>query len=223
MNLPIVSSPCPITLIGGVNPASKTLSETLSIAPLVVAADGGADHALAEGLTPAAVIGDMDSISGAAREAFQDVLHPIAEQNSTDFDKALRHIDAPLVLALGFLGDRFDHSLAALHVLLKYRSRPVLLIGDHDVVFICPPKIVLCLPVGMRISLMPITDARVDTEGLKWDIRDGAMSMRDFIGSSNEVAQATVSIHAMGGLAILTPLAALDSVVAALTDAVPAG
>ncbi|MCW1950778.1 MAG: thiamine diphosphokinase [Octadecabacter sp.] len=204
-------------------PASETLSKVLSMAPKVVAADGGADHAFAAGLTPEAVIGDMDSISGAARDAFQDVLHPIAEQNSTDFDKALRHIDAPVVLGLGFLGERFDHSLAALHVLLKYRARPVVLIGDQDVVFICPPKIALTLPVGMRISLMPITPSRVDTDGLKWDVLDGAMSMNDFIGSSNEVAKPLVTICATGGLAILTPLAALGSVVAALTDAAPAG
>lgn len=222
MNQPIVSSSRPITLIGGVKPAPATLSAALSVAPNVVAADGGADHALAAGLMPEAVIGDMDSISQDARAAFQDVLHPIAEQDSTDFDKALRNIDAPLVLGLGFLGDRFDHSLAALHVLLKYSDRNVVLIGDHDVVFLCPRKIELNMPVGMRISLMPIAPARVDTNGLKWDICDGAMSMAEFIGSSNEISTSPVTINAMGGLAILTPLAALGAVVTALTDGVPA-
>lgn len=216
---PIVSSMRPITLLGGAKPALDTLTEALKCGKTVVCADGGADLALREGLTPAAVIGDLDSISDAARAAFQAVLHHIPEQNSTDFDKVLRHVDAPLILGVGFLGDRLDHTLAALHVLLKYRERPVVLIGDHDIVFICPPKIELNLPVGVRISLMPLTDARVDTQGLRWDVKDGAMSMHDFIGSSNEVAHTPVTIHAMGGLAILTPPETLGAVIAALTAA----
>jgi thiamine pyrophosphokinase len=39
---------------------------------------------------PEAVIGDFDSIRPAARTALPpDRLHPIAEQDTTDFDKAL--------------------------------------------------------------------------------------------------------------------------------------
>lgn len=219
MNKPIVSSTTPVLMIGGSNPAAGTLSFALKWGKIVVCADGGADLALKSDLIPAAVIGDMDSISDAARFAYKDVLHKIAEQDSTDFDKVLRNIEAPLVLGVGFLGARLDHSLAALHVLLKYRQRPIILIGDEDVVFICPEKIELSLPVGMRISLMPIIETRVDTDGLRWDVTDGAMAMGRFMGSSNEVAQRSVTLHAKGGLAVLTPLEALGAVVDALTDA----
>ncbi len=223
MNQPIVSSPDPVTLIGGGDPAPSTLTEALKWGKTVVCADGGADHALWAELNPVAVIGDMDSISDAARDAYSDVLHPIAEQNSTDFDKALRNIDAPLVLGVGFMGDRLDHTLAALHVLLKYRETPVILLGEYDLLFIAPPRIQMTLPVGMRFSLMPVTDARVETRGFKWDVTDGAMSMRDFIGSSNEVAAPVVEIHAMGGLAVILPPVALDATVRDLTAAFRAG
>ncbi len=219
MNQPIVSSSSPITLIGGVDPAPDILTVALKYGKTVVCVDGGADHALWAELDPIAVIGDMDSISDAARAAYSDVLHHIAEQNSTDFDKALRNINAPLILGIGFLGDRLDHTLAALHVLLKYRDRPVVLFGEHDLVFIAPSHIRMTLPVGMRLSLMPVTDARVDTTGLKWNVTDGAMSMRDFIGSSNEVAEPQVDIHAMGGLAVILPPDALDAAVEGLTAA----
>lgn len=223
MNQPIVSSLSPITLIGGVKPAPATLTKALSVAPCVVAVDGGGDHALAAGLMPEAVIGDMDSLSDAGKQALDGRVHHIAEQNSTDFDKALRSIAAPLVIGVGFLGDRLDHALAALHVLLKYRDTPVVLLGEHDLLFIAPSHIQMTLPTGMRFSLMPITDARVDASGLKYTIKDGAMSMRDFIGSSNEVAQPLVDIRAMGGLAVILPPEALDAALTGLTAAFRAG
>lgn len=216
---PIVSSPSPITLIGGAQVAPDTLTVALKWGNTVACADGGADTALWAELDPVAIIGDMDSISQAAKTAYRDILHPIAEQDSTDFDKALRHIEAPLILGVGFLGDRLDHALAAIHVLLKYRDRPVVLIGDHDLMFICPAEIEMSVPKGMRVSLMPVPDAGVETRGLTWDVSDAAMSMRAFIGTSNAVASSPVTIRATGDLAVLMPPEALDAVVAALTDA----
>ena len=220
---PIVSSPRPITLIGGAQVAPATLSDGLRHGETVVCADGGAETALAAGLEPAAVIGDMDSISEAARAAFGDVLHEVAEQDSTDFDKALRHIETPLVVAVGFLGDRVDHSLAALHVLLKYRERRVILLGDDDVIVLCPARLRLGVPVGTRVSLMPFPDARVDTTGLRWEVRDAEMTVERFIGTSNEAVADQVEIRAGGGLLVILPRGELDAVVRAVTGDVPAG
>lgn len=172
---------------------------------------------------PEAVIGDMDSLSDAGRTALDGRIYAIPEQNSTDFDKALRSVSAPMVIGVGFLGDRLDHALAALHVLLKYRDTPVILLGEDDLLFIAPGHIQLELPVGMRFSLMPLPHARVDTRGLRWEVKDAAMSLTDFIGTSNEVAAQTVEIYAMGGLAVILPPEALDEVVRALTAAFRAG
>lgn len=219
MNSLIVSSPKAITLIGGAQVSQSILSEALKYGENVVCADGGADTALWACLNPVAVIGDMDSASEAAKDAYGDVLHPIPEQNSTDFDKCLRNIEAPLIIGVGFLGDRVDHMLACLHVLLKYRDKPVVLLGDHDVVFIAPSHIRLTLPVGSRLSLMPLPGARVDTRGLRWEVKDGAMSLTQFIGTSNEVAAPVVELRAMGGLGVILPPEALGAVIDALTDA----
>ena len=37
----------------------------------------------------------------------------LVDQDTTDFDKALRHIKAPVVIGAGFSGARTDHALAA--------------------------------------------------------------------------------------------------------------
>lgn len=116
----IVEAPEPITLIGGGEIATGALEEALALAPGLVAADGGAAAALAAGYRPQAVIGDFDSLSEDVRAQLPpDSLHPVAEQDSTDFDKALRSIAAPAVLAVGFLGARVDHQLAAFSTLVQ--------------------------------------------------------------------------------------------------------
>lgn len=223
VNPPIVSSRIPITLLGGAKSAPNVLSEALNYGKTVVCADGGANFAAAHGLNPVAIIGDMDSISEESRMRYADVLHEISEQDSTDFDKALRNIVAPLVLGVGFLGDRLDHALAALHVLLKYPDKSVILLGDHDLLFLAPPKLHLSLDVGSRISLLPIARTRVDTKGLRWNVADQVMSMTHFIGSSNEAAEPDLEIESGAGLAIILPPTALGQAIAALQGGVPAG
>ncbi|NCU21110.1 thiamine pyrophosphokinase, partial [Candidatus Falkowbacteria bacterium] len=89
----IIKSNKGVTLIGGARVGASDLAQALALAPCLVAADGGADRALALGHMPEAVIGDFDSISPAARAAIApERLHPIAEQDSTDFGKCLRHV-----------------------------------------------------------------------------------------------------------------------------------
>jgi thiamine pyrophosphokinase len=106
-------------------------------APVLVAADGGADRALAAGHVPVAVIGDFDSLSAEARRRIPpDRQHRIAEQETTDFDKALRSIAAPFVLALGFAGARIDHSLAVFNTLLRHPGRVCIVLGAEDAVFL---------------------------------------------------------------------------------------
>lgn len=165
---PIVSSSAPITLIGGADLAPDILTVALKWGETVVCADGGADSALWAELNPVAVIGDMDSISGAARDAYGDVLHPIFEQDSTDFDKALRHIDAPLVLGVGFAGARLDHELGSMTVLVRHPDRRCILIGEETIVLLCPPDITLDVPEGSAVSLFPMADVGCGSDGLVW-------------------------------------------------------
>ena len=65
----------------------------------------------------------MDSISDGRRAGLQGVLHRIAEQETTDFDKVLRSVAAPLAIAVGFSGGRLDHELAVLNCLLTRPDR----------------------------------------------------------------------------------------------------
>lgn len=216
MNKPIVSSPSPITLIGGVDPASDILTVALKWGRTVVCADGGANHALWAELDPVAVIGDMDSISDVARTAYKDVLHEVTEQDSTDFDKALRHIDAPLVLGVGFSGARLDHELGSMNVLVRHPDRCCILIGDDSVVMLCPPQIRLDLPHGTPVSLYPMAEVGCESEGLRWDTAGLRFAPDGRTGTLNKAEGVVTLKPDAPKMLLILPRAALDVTVLAV-------
>jgi len=212
----IICSESPVTLVGGGEVGDGDLEQALRLAPLLVAADGGASHALAAGLDLSAVIGDFDSLSPKhAAKIPADRLFPIREQDTTDFDKALRHISAPLILAVGFLGARVDHQLAAFNVLAKHPERPCVLIGSQELVFHVPPVFELNLTPGDIVSLFPMTTISGRSGGLEWPIDGLALSPTGRTGTSNR-ATGPVRLWMDGpGLLAIVPRTALRPVMQA--------
>jgi thiamine pyrophosphokinase len=177
----------PVTLVGGGPVAPARLAASLRLAPEAVAADGGADVVLPAPHDWRAVIGDMDSIRGAAALRARGVpVHEVGEQDSTDLEKCLYSVEAPLFLGLGFLGGRLDHHLAAMSALVKYPDRAVVLIGGQDVCFLCPPEFALEVEAGTRVSLYPMGPVKgLVGEGLRWPVAGLEMAPHGRIGTSN--------------------------------------
>lgn len=194
------------------------LQLALSRAPFLVAADGGADRALTAGHMPEAVIGDFDSLSTDARRRIPlSRQHVIGEQETTDFDKALRSIAAPFVLALGFAGARIDHGLAVFNALVRHWDRPCIVLGPKDVVFACPPLTMLRLKVGDRLSLFPMGQVTGESLGLRWPIQGLSFAPDGMIGTSNVVSEPEVTLRFDGpGMLAILPRARLDAVLSGL-------
>ena len=219
MASPIVQSRYGITLLAGGPVARADLRAALDRAPCLVAADGGADRALAAGLVPEAVIGDLDSIGAAARARLSDRLHPIAEQDTTDFDKALRSIRAPFVVAVGALGGRLDHALAVLNALVRQPGPPCLLLGGGDAVFAAPAgrDLALRLRRGDRLSLFPLAPVTGESRGLRWPLGGIGFAPAGRIGTSNVVDQPDVRLRLdAAGMLVILPRRRLDAALAAL-------
>jgi thiamine pyrophosphokinase len=221
MNLPIVQSTHGITLAGGGPFSARDLALALKRAPVPVAADGGADRLLKFGVMPEAVIGDMDSLSAVARaEIPVERQHLVAEQVTTDFDKALRLIEAPLVLALGFAGARLDHGLAAFSTLIARAERRCILIGPQDLAFAAPPRLELALGSGEPLSLFPMTPVTGKSEGLEWPIAGISFAPDGMIGTSNRVAAGRVVLEFdRRGMLVILPRRRLDAAIKALRSA----
>jgi thiamine pyrophosphokinase len=209
MNEVIVQSTAGVTLAGGGRFSLKLLAMARKIAPRVVAADGGADRLLRLGVEPEAVIGDFDSISKAARRRLEGRLFPIAEQATTDFDKALRSVDAPFVLGLGFSGARLDHGLAVLNGLVAHPTRRCLILGSQDVTFLAPRNLQLDLPRGSRLSLFPMGAVGGTSAGLKWPLQGLKFAPWGMIGTSNEVTGPVRLEFDADLMLVILPLSAL--------------
>jgi thiamine pyrophosphokinase len=205
MSQVIVHSSDPITLLGGGQASAEDLAEALTLAPKLVAVDGGLVTAQMAGRLPDAVIGDMDSAPPEALALIPKAQqHLISEQQSTDFDKALRHTDAPVVVGVGFCGGRVDHQLAAFHTLLVHADRPCLLVGAGEVILIAPPKLSLGMERGEIVSLFPLVQVAGQSNGLEWPIDGLTFDPARFIGTSNRaLGQIELSLDAPGMLLIV--------------------
>ncbi len=182
----IVEHSYPVTLVGGGQLGETDLNRALAIGDHVVAADGGADAARSAGLVPSAVIGDFDSLGDDTRAALpQDRLHHISEQDSTDFEKCLSNVDAPLILGVGFTGRRIDHHLANLNTLVRYPHRRCILLGSNNIIFVAPPSFALDLAPETQVSLFPLGIVEGLSDGLEWPIAGLTFTPDGRIGTSN--------------------------------------
>ncbi|MFV0386305.1 thiamine diphosphokinase [Paracoccus sp. (in: a-proteobacteria)] len=216
MTAPVIITDSGVTVIGGgaVTPADLSVSQ--QVAPLLVAADGGADRALALGRKPDWVIGDLDSISPQARRMIPpDRLIHVAEQDSTDFTKCLTRIAAPFVMAVGFAGMRLDHTLAALTSMTNVARPLVIMLASDDLVFRAPPRLTLPLMPGTRVSLYPLGPARGVSSGLEWPIEGIEFAPDGRVGTSNR-ARGVVTLRIEGKMLIMLPRETLGTVLTAL-------
>lgn len=218
MNPPIVQSSHGVTLVGGGPVLRRDLRLAMARAPIAVAADSGAARLLAAGVMPQAVIGDLDSLPEAARAAVPaGRLHRLGDQATTDFDKALRSIAAPFVLALGFAGARIDHGLAVMNTLVRHAGRACLVLGPQDLVFAAPPRLSLRLRPGDVLSLFPLAPVRGRSRGLDWPIDGLEFAPDGFIGTSNRVGAPQVELEFDApGMLVTLPRSRLDAAIRAL-------
>ena len=184
---PVFKSQKPVIFIGAAEFRADDLSDTLTYASDIVAADGGLSAVLAAGLEPQAVIGDFDSATpeDLARVP-SDKQFKISDQDTTDFEKCLERVQAPLVFALGFSGGRLDHELAVLHALGRFSKRRVVVVGKVDIAFLAPLDLRLDLKPGTRVSLVPLGPVTGSSQGLKWPIDGLEFLPVGQIGTSNE-------------------------------------
>jgi thiamine pyrophosphokinase len=190
----------------------------------VIAADSGMDHALAAGLRPAMLVGDLDSISAAGRmwayahEAEIDE-HP-ADKDLTDTEIAIaRAIDVAGVQQLLLIGGideagerRLDHQLATIlalgHPALGALRSVSAVLGDTALSIVHPGRqVVLDLEQGQLFSLLAMHGpcAGVSVTGARWPLTDATLSGTEARGVSNEAGERTDVHVATGVLTVVMP------------------
>ncbi len=214
----------PIVLVGGGDIDEQVFDTVCRRGYPLIGVDGGALYLTQRGVSPDLVIGDLDSLSPTQISDYQqtsDVLN-IDEQQSTDFEKALYSLEAPLFIAFGFWGKRLDHSLTALHTLTKYRAeKRVLMVDTVDLFFIPQDEFAISAPPGTRVSIFPLRPVSFEgSSGLQYPLAGLHMETGAAIGVSNETTASQFSISPTpqdsSNYAVILPNKLLGDLLAAL-------
>jgi thiamine pyrophosphokinase len=185
-----------LVIVGGGEVDIDLLQELYASGGRLVGADAGADTIVAAGLKPEVIIGDFDSLRDPLSWLGKTRLMQIAEQETTDFEKALYSTRAPVTVALGMTGGRFDHTLAALDAVTRYAAkRKVILVDQRDVALALTEAFAFEVAPGDRVSihpLAPITFWR--SEGLEYPLDSVTLSPGVRTGTSNKALTGPFSI-----------------------------
>jgi len=206
-----------VIIANGDRPTQKVAQRYARAADLLLAADGGARHALALGLTPDVVIGDMDSLNEQDQARLRAVgtrllVHP-PDKDETDLELALSYAleqGAASITVLGALGGRLDQLLANILLLTMpaLAEREVRLVDGAQTAFVVRDAARLEGQVGDTVSLIPLRgDARgVTTGGLLYPLEDDVLPFGLGLGVSNEITATPVSIRLRQGLLLCVHL-----------------
>lgn len=154
------------------------LKQLAAKADFVLAADGGADAALAAGICPDTVIGDLDSASPHARRAFKEVpFIQVKRQDNTDFEKALDWLCAhgfTHCTIVGAQGKRLDFTVGNFLSVYPYLKRlSVVFRGNGWSVYPLTQSFTFSARKGARVSLLPLSPCtNVTLNGLKYRLKN---------------------------------------------------
>lgn len=218
--VPVLSAQDPVLLVGAGPVVPEDLKAARGFCQRIVAADGGAVALHAAAIRPDAVIGDMDSLPRAVQAQLDHrTLHPVAEQDSTDFEKCLTRIDAPLVLAVGFSAGRMDHLLSVINAMVRHPKRRCILVGSADVGLQLPPSLHVPLDPGTTVSLFPLAEMTVTSRGLHWPTAKVQFRPDGQVGTSNRATGPVELATPAPGMLLFVPRNNLGLMVLALKAA----
>jgi thiamine pyrophosphokinase len=186
-----------LVIVGGGDIDTELLRELYLQGGHLVGADGGADVIASVGLKPEAIIGDFDSLESPMKWLGRTRLITIAEQDTTDFEKSLYSTRAPVTVAVGMTGKRFDHTLAALDALARQAvNRPIILVDEEDIAIALSGPFAFSVEPRERVSVHPLVPIRFrNSVGLKYPLEGLKMAPGEKTGTSNEAVGGAFSIE----------------------------
>ncbi len=178
---------------------------------LVIAADGGTEHARSVDITPDVVIGDFDSLADGEQERLastgvETIAFP-ARKDETDLELALLHAaraGADEIIILAALGGRLDQTVANLLLLAMPELRNIdvhVVEGPQTAFLICTQATIRGEP-GDNVSLIPLGgDAEgVTAEGLEWPLHEDTLRFGPARGVSNVLTREEAHVRVQKGL-----------------------
>ena len=203
-----------VIFVNGHIPSLELARRLIRPVDTLIAADGGTRHALALGLVPSVVIGDLDSLTSDDRRTLDaagtEILGYPRDKNETDFELALHYaveVKYTEILLVAALGDRLDQtlgnlalltdpSLVGLHVRVDDGVEQAFFVSTQARFEGHPGDLVSLIPWGREVT-------GVTTDGLRWPVRGETLYPYKTRGISNELLGETASVSLKSGLLLI--------------------
>lgn len=197
----------------------------------IVAADGGATHALRQHLLPDHVIGDFDSLSPEERQRLAAAGVPMTQlptaKDLTDGEAAVQWAieryttqvgdGAPIatdpagvpvdIVISGGLGGRFDHALASITLLEQVAAAGLkgYMTDGRQQVFLLHDALNVAGEVGDLLSIIPLTTTVTgfSVSGVRWPLHDVTLSASSSLTLSNELTTPPARLWLREGRAVV--------------------
>ena len=200
-----------IIFANGEFPDPSSARDLLCSDDLVIAADGGARHALAAGATPNVIIGDLDSLSleeqARVEATGSQIIRFSPRKDETDLELALQYAvreGATEIIVLAALGGRLDQTVANLLLLAmpELGGIAVRVVEGAQTAFLVRDEALVEGQPGDTVSLIPLGgDAvGVTAEGLEWPLHEEALRFGPARGVSNVLTAGQARVRVRQGL-----------------------
>jgi thiamine pyrophosphokinase len=181
---------------------------------VIICADGGSRHALALGLNPDLVIGDLDSIAPDDLNVLQRLgcqieQHPV-DKDATDLELALlaaQRLGIAEVILVAALGGRLDQTLGNLMLMANpsFVDLHLTLVDGRQTVSVVRDQITITGSAGDTVSALPLSPVveGLIYSGLRWPLQDATLPFGSTRGISNEMTGTTAHISLRSGILLV--------------------
>lgn len=181
----------------------------------LIAADGGARHMEILGLSPAVIVGDLDSIDPALllrmQEEGADVEQHPAAKDATDLELAIARAvrdGATEILLLGAVGGRLDQTIANLLILAQKNWAVPLTIAEGDQlarVLRGRQSVSLSGPTGGYVSAVALSEevTGVTYRGLEYPLENATLRLGSTRGVSNTMVSSPAQVSIESGILLV--------------------
>jgi thiamine pyrophosphokinase len=189
----------------------------LNEADIILCADGGANYAYAMGVTPAYIVGDMDSIHPAVTDYYKEQgvefqRYP-QRKDFTDTQLILalaEELNADEIVFLGSLGKRLDHTLSNIYcgAELALKGKKVWHYTTNYSAYLVSKEIIISGEVGNIVSVLVLTDQAkgVYEEGFEYPLKNVILKKWNPYAISNVLAENKGVIRVSEGLSLMMML-----------------
>lgn len=216
-----------VVFVNGIIPNYEAMRRWVREGDDLIAADGGAHHAIAMGLRPRVIVGDLDSVSPElvkelASQGVELEKYPAAK-DKTDLELAIERAirdGAQEVVLLGALGGRLDQSLANVLLMAK-RDWPATIqvvdategangiateiITEIATVIHGSETMTLEAAIGSTVSLLPLSTevTGITYTGLLYPLDEATIALGSTRAVSNEVTSFPATVSIATGIALV--------------------